>query len=111
MFLGIDAGSTFTKVTLIDAGLTILFQRKFRTNPDLPEILQETIQNLKIQWGSFEMGICGYGQDLVPQNATRMTELKALSQAFHHYLPSIKTIFDVGGQDIKVLKMENGRIS
>ena len=51
----------------------------------------------------------GYGRHLLSENfgAQRVTEIKACARGAHHLFPSCRTILDVGGQDCKVIRLND----
>ena len=53
------------------------------------------------------LGATGYGRDLVPEAAARATEVTCQALGVHHLRPDVATIFDIGGQDSKVLRLDD----
>ncbi|MDD7736398.1 MAG: acyl-CoA dehydratase activase [Bacillales bacterium] len=113
-YLGIDAGSTTLKVVLIDKDDNIRFEKYLTNNGNPVEVLKNILTeiyelkpNIKIN------GACstGYGEDLM-RNAFSLdggiVETMAHLKAAQHFNPKVDFIIDIGGQDIKCFKIENG---
>ncbi len=114
VYLGIDAGSTTTKLVLMGADHEILysFYDSNKGNPlqsvidatsDLYEILPEKV---KIR----QSGITGYGESLI-KAALKIDvgeiETVAHYRAAREFLPDVDFILDIGGQDMKCMKIKN----
>ena len=116
-WLGIDCGSTTTKLALISEDKKILysFYASNQGNPvervcsQLKEIYKLTGSRIKI-CGS---AVTGYGEELI-KNAFRvdegLVETIAHFTAARHFRPNVDFILDIGGQDIKCFKIRNGAI-
>ncbi len=114
-FLGIDCGSTTTKIVLISENADILysFYGSNMGNPvdlvkeKLIDMYKKTKANIK---GS---AVTGYGEDLI-KNAFHIdagiVETMAHFKAAKHFNPNVSFIIDIGGQDIKCFKIKNNSI-
>ncbi|MSR89959.1 2-hydroxyacyl-CoA dehydratase [Inconstantimicrobium porci] len=116
-FLGIDAGSTTTKVTLVSEEDKILYSH-YGSNDGSP--LNKTIEILKDLYKKLPKGvkiantcITGYGEALI-QAALHVDlgeiETIAHCKAAQHFQPDVDFILDIGGQDMKCLVIKNGVI-
>jgi len=116
-WLGIDCGSTTTKLTLISEDNRILysFYSSNRGNP--VELVKEQLEKIYALCGD-RVTICGsavtgYGEQLI-QAAFRadagVVETIAHYTAAKHFQPNVDFILDIGGQDIKCFKIANGAI-
>ncbi len=116
-WLGIDCGSTTTKLALISENFEILysFYAPNRGNP--VELVRNELEKLYVLCGD-RIRICGcavtgYGEDLV-KSAFRadegLVETIAHYTAARHFRPDVDFILDIGGQDIKCFKIRNGAI-
>nr|WP_307990550.1 acyl-CoA dehydratase activase-related protein [uncultured Niameybacter sp.] len=116
-YLGVDAGSTTTKMVLIGEQEEILFEFYASNEGNPVEIVREQLLNLyEICEGRIEIcasGVTGYGEELIT-NAFKMdfgiVETLAHFSAAHYFEPRVSFILDIGGQDIKCFKVEGGRI-
>ncbi|WP_086348217.1 2-hydroxyacyl-CoA dehydratase [Candidatus Enterococcus clewellii] len=117
-FLGIDAGSTTTKVTLIDEEGNLLFSF-YGNNQGQP--LETTMEVLKDLYSQLPEGVfigksavTGYGEHLI-KNALKVdigeVETMAHYKAADHFQPGVDFILDIGGQDMKAMTIKEGVLS
>ncbi|HEY9190775.1 MAG TPA: BadF/BadG/BcrA/BcrD ATPase family protein [Sulfurovum sp.] len=116
-FLGIDGGSTSSKAVLCDEDGELLLKvyQLSKGNPikDTLELLQKIQAEDPNRFYDIQgLGVTGYAADVLSGalNADAniietIAHMKSAQQAFGE---SINVICDIGGQDIKVLFMENG---
>lgn len=120
-FVGIDSGSTTTKIIAIDEDEKVIFRYYSRNkgNPlkavseGLEEFLREAKHNNKelIIKGSC---VTGYGEDLVKASFNLdygIVETIAHYTAAHKFDPKVSFILDIGGQDMKAIFVDNGTIN
>ncbi|GAU79002.1 2-hydroxyacyl-CoA dehydratase [Fusibacter sp. 3D3] len=117
LFLGIDAGSTTTKVAVVDAQKQLLFSH-YGSNEGNP--LGTTIESLKNLYAMLPEDayiaystVTGYGENLI-KAALKLDhgEIETIAhyKAADYFLPGVDTILDIGGQDMKCLNVHNGII-
>lgn len=116
-YLGIDAGSTTTKLALIttEGGLLYTFYDSNGGNPvgvvleQLKEIYRRFGDRIIIKGSA----ATGYGEDLI-KNAFNidigLVETMAHYKAAASFNPDVDFIIDIGGQDMKCFKIRNGAI-
>ena len=116
-WLGIDAGSTTTKLALItaDGGLLYTYYHSNEGNPvaivleQLKEIYALCGDRIQIKGAA----VTGYGEDLI-KNAFScdlgLVETMAHYKAAAHFRPDVDFIIDIGGQDMKCFKIRNGAV-
>ena len=116
-YLGIDAGSTTTKIALIEphGGLLYTYYHSNQGNPvsivlaQLREIYKLCGSRIKICGAA----VTGYGEDLI-KNAFScdlgLVETVAHYNAAAHFNPDVDFIIDIGGQDMKCFKIRNGAV-
>ncbi len=113
-YLGIDCGSTTTKLVLIDNHGQILFHH-YQSNKGNPaEVIREQLLKLYELCGNrvriVSSCVTGYGEALI-QNAFGvdygLVETVAHFTAARHFSPNVDFIIDIGGQDIKCFKIRN----
>ena len=116
-YLGIDAGSTTTKMALIapDGGLLYTYYHSNQGNPvsvvlpQLKEIYKLCGDRITIKGSA----VTGYGEDLI-KNAFNcdlgLVETVAHYRAAAHFNPEVDFIIDIGGQDMKCFKIRNGAV-
>ena len=116
-FLGIDAGSTTTKLVLIDNEGKLLYSL-YGNNEGNP--LKSVISMLKKMYVEIPntatlrySGVTGYGEKLI-QTALNvdLNEIETIAHytAAKQFEPDVTAIIDIGGQDMKYIKMKNGSI-
>lgn len=116
-YLGIDAGSTTTKLALIapDGGLLYTYYHSNMGNP--VSIVREELTKLYGLMGDRitikGSAVTGYGEDLI-KSAFRcdlgLVETMAHYNAAAHFNPDVDFIIDIGGQDMKCFKIRNGAV-
>ena len=115
--IGIDSGSTTIKLVVIDQNANILFE-SYRPNLGNPiPLVRETLLKLYKNHPGLQIAsvtTTGYGEELV-KNAFHcdrgLVETVAHFTAAKHFLPDVDFIIDIGGQDMKCFKIEDGAIS
>ena len=116
-FIGIDAGSTTTKLIVIDSLGTLLYSL-YGSNEGNP--LNSVIGMLKKLYKIIPStakirfsGVTGYGEKLI-QTALNidLNEIETIAHytAAKQFTPDVTSIVDIGGQDMKYIKMKNGVI-
>lgn len=113
-YLGIDCGSTTTKLVLIGEENQILFHH-YQSNKGNPaDVIREQLTKLYELCGDrvhiVSSAVTGYGEALI-QNAFGvdhgLVETVAHFRAARHFCPEVDFIIDIGGQDIKCFKIRN----
>ncbi len=113
-FIGIDAGSTTTKLVVIDRDKNLRYSdygsnqgNPLKSVTDMLKKLYKQIpKTAKIRY----CGITGYGEKLV-QTALNidLNEIETIAHytAAKEFMPDVTSIVDIGGQDMKYIKMKN----
>ena len=116
-FLGIDAGSTTTKIVLIDTEGSLLYSLydNNKGNPlksvmnMLKKLYAEIPKDVVIRYS----GVTGYGEKLI-QTALNvdLNEIETIAHytAAKKFQPNVTSIIDIGGQDMKYIKLKNNAI-
>ncbi len=116
-YLGIDAGSTTTKVALIDTRGRLLYSY-YGSNQGKPlELCQSILEDIykQLPEGVTIRNSCvtGYGEALIKE-ALQMDigEIETIAhyKAADFFLPGVEFILDIGGQDMKCLRVVDGVI-
>lgn len=116
-FLGIDAGSTTTKAALIDENGTLLYSY-YGSNQGNPmnsavKILKELYSILPPKAVLVNSTVTGYGEGLIKTAlGVDIGEIETIAhyKAADFFMPGVDFILDIGGQDMKCLKVKNGVI-
>jgi (R)-2-hydroxyacyl-CoA dehydratese activating ATPase len=113
-FAGIDIGSTMTKVVIftdkIEAfliGSTGPEHRKLAN-----KVMEEALARAQLKFEDLRYIVAtGYGRINVPFADRQVTEITCHAKGLHHLLPTVKTIVDIGGQDSKGIKINDGKVT
>ncbi len=114
-FLGIDAGSTTTKLALIGNGGELLYSFYDNNKGNPVETAKEALFKLQkiLPQSAKIVRTCstGYGEELL-KTAFSLddgeVETIAHAKAAQYFLPQVDCVLDIGGQDMKCIKMKNG---
>ncbi len=121
-FVGIDGGSTSTKAVLLskDSKRRILAKtyQLSKGNPieDTIEVLQKLERQIRDQGATLKIlgvGTTGYAKDILKDVIgadAALVETVAHTEAGLHFYDDVDVICDVGGQDIKIIILKNGRV-
>ncbi len=117
VFLGIDAGSTTTKAALIDDEKNLLYSY-YTGNEGKPldavmNMLRELYSLLPPKAYIANVTATGYGEGLV--KAAFKADLGEIETMAHYkaaeeFLPGVDFILDIGGQDMKCMRIRDGAI-
>ena len=116
-YLGIDCGSTTTKLVLIGENHQILFNYYSPNKGNPVDVVREQLIKLYELCGDririAGSAVTGYGEALI-LNAFGvdhgLVETMAHFKAARHFEPDVDFIIDIGGQDIKCFKIANNCI-
>lgn len=116
-YLGIDSGSTTTKLALIDDEGALLYTY-YGSNGGNP--LKSTITALEDLYYALppkarivNSTVTGYGESLIKTGLkVDIGEIETIAhyKAAEHFCPGVDFILDIGGQDMKCLKIQDGMI-
>jgi predicted CoA-substrate-specific enzyme activase len=120
-FLGIDIGSTSSKGVVINPESVILSSHTICTKPKhsdgvkiILDLIGQDIKNSLGQEFCREDFFCvgtGYGRSNVYCADKIITEITCHAKGAHYFYPNVKTVIDIGGQDSKVIGVnENGEV-
>jgi len=118
--IGLDGGSTSSKAVLMDESGELLLKAYTlsKGNPiqDAKDLLRDLRDRVHAQGATLEVigfGATGYAADVLEECVradVNVVETIAHMLSATHYFGDVDVICDIGGQDIKVLFMENGDI-
>lgn len=116
-FLGIDAGSTTTKVALVGEDGTLLYKFYSSNNGSplatairaMSEIKEQMTDDSQIVWSCST----GYGEALL--KSAFLLDEGEVETISHYYAaaffePEVDCILDIGGQDMKCIRIKNGTV-
>ncbi len=116
-YLGIDAGSTTTKLVLITPKGELLYQHYCSSMGRPLDIISEKLKEIYTLAGDrikiVSSAVTGYGEDLIKAGLGidhGIVETVAHYKAASFFEPDVDFIIDIGGQDIKCFKIKNKAI-
>ena len=116
-YLGIDCGSTTTKLCLLNENNEILYSYYASNQGNPVEIVREQLTEIYKRCGNritiAGSAVTGYGEELIKHAFSvdlGLVETIAHYTAAKYFEPDVGFILDIGGQDIKCFKIRNGAI-
>ncbi len=109
-FLGIDVGSISTNLALLDEDLNVIDKLYIRTDGKPIKAIQEGLTKIKRAEIS-AVGTTGSARKLAGIVAGAdiiKTEIIAHAVAAQSFVPDVRTILEIGGQDSKIILLRNG---
>jgi len=108
-FAGIDVGSTMTKAVILNEGIIASI-----IGPTGPEqrrlankVMEEALNRAEISFQAITYIVStGYGRINVPFADKQFTEITCHAKGIASLFPKAKTIIDIGGQDVKGIKID-----
>lgn len=117
VYLGIDAGSTTTKVALINDNYELIYSY-YENNEGDPlkkviQILSELYEIIPKDVEIVNSAVTGYGESLIKAALhIDIGEIETMAhyKAADYFLPGVDFVLDIGGQDMKSMGIKNGSI-
>ncbi|MGB1015174.1 MAG: BadF/BadG/BcrA/BcrD ATPase family protein, partial [Nannocystaceae bacterium] len=119
-FIGIDGGSTSSKAVLLgeDGSVMRKVYQLSKGNPivDTKELLadlQEQVESCGATLEVLGVGTTGYAKDIlkdVLRADAAIVETVAHCESALHFYDDVDVVCDVGGQDIKIIILKNGKV-
>lgn len=124
LILGLDIGSTGAKAVVLDAATNDIIWEAYMETRGAPveaaqslchDFLQTSMGNERVCGAS----VTGSGREIVgslltkcygPESVYIQNEIAAHAAGACHYEPRVDTIFEIGGQDAKYIRLEQGRV-
>ncbi len=117
VFVGIDAGSTTAKIVAIDSEGYLLYEN-YRSNKGTPvdtvkDMILDLYSKLPAKTVIRSSGSTGYGEMLIKTAFNLdISEIETMAhyEAANYFLPGVESIIDIGGQDMKYIKIKDGAV-
>ena len=116
-YLGIDCGSTTTKLALIDRDGRLLYTHYASNRGEPVEVILRQLRHIRSLCGDririASSAVTGYGEELIKSAFgvdCGVVETVAHYTAASHFDPDVDFILDIGGQDIKCFRIKDGAI-
>ena len=113
---GIDIGSTTSKCVVMEdgqniVGTSLLVGGIGTKSPELA--VSQALENAGVTWDDLTAtAATGYGRNRYEGADYNVSELSCHGLGAHHTFPTVRTIIDIGGQDAKVISLdEKGRMN
>ncbi len=124
LVLGFDIGSTGSKILAIDrATREIIWEAYVNTNGNpvgaAKQLMQKYVDGPVRKHTLRAVGVTGSGREIVgsllstcygPENVYVLNEIAAHAEGAMHYDDQVDTIFEIGGQDAKYIRLSEGRV-
>lgn len=111
-FVGIDSGSTSTELVAVDKDLNIVKSVMVRTGANAGISAKNALEKADIDIKDIAHIVAtGYGRKNIDFADDNVTEITCHAKGAKHLYNDVKTIIDIGGQDSKVISLdENGKV-
>ncbi|TLD96161.1 2-hydroxyglutaryl-CoA dehydratase [Helicobacter jaachi] len=117
VYIGIDCGSTTTKLAMLDSHNAILYQY-YNSNKGNPvEVISTQLKYIYEHFGDKinikGSAVTGYGEELIKAGFSLdagLVETMAHLKAAKYFNPKVDFIIDIGGQDMKCFYIKNQTI-
>jgi predicted CoA-substrate-specific enzyme activase len=115
-FAGLDIGSTTSKAVLFNEDRVLIsddiIDTKFDREASGKEVLENICKKFGIERSELDaIGITGYGRYSYKDAQTIVPEILCHANGTEFMAPGVKTIIDIGGQDNKVIEVDNGSVT
>ncbi|MDD5772121.1 MAG: acyl-CoA dehydratase activase [bacterium] len=112
--IGIDIGSNTSKGIILRDGKIVaetIFHTAFKETDRGKLVLQKLFKLSSLKKKDINYIVAtGYGRVNVPFADKTVTEITCHAKGMYHLLPKIRTIIDIGGQDCKIIILDNDGI-
>lgn len=111
---GIDAGSRAIKAVLFDSGrremvASGLADQGVEQERLASELFEKLLQQAGVTRSEVSAIVAtGYGRNAIRFADTTVTEITCHARGVHHVVPEARTVIEIGGQDSKVICLEDG---
>lgn len=114
-YVGIDIGSTASKLAILDETKTKILHTKVMpsgwNSKETGEALRDWMKDLGYTRGDVAIIATGYGRVSVPFADRAVTEITCHGKGAHWlFEKDTATVIDIGGQDTKVIVLQNGQV-
>ena len=119
IFVGCDLGSTTGKIVVLDENLSVLGSSIVRSShgpiKTFEKAVEKTAESMGISTEELltkfknegRVVTTGYGRSNLPGYTDEVSEISCHAKGASHLCPSVRTIIDIGGQDMKCIKIKN----
>ncbi len=117
VFLGVDVGAVSTNLVLIDSNGRLVAKQYWYTRGEPVETVRAGLEEMALRVGAgvrvCGVGVTGSGRyfigDFVGSDVV-INEISAQARAALYLDPGVDTVIEIGGQDSKYIRCEQGRV-
>jgi predicted CoA-substrate-specific enzyme activase len=112
IYVGVDVGASRTKTVLLDSEKRLIGHCVKKSGTDLSQMAEVCLESA-LEMASLPRDTVmytvstGYGRKNVSFSNSSRTEIGCHARGAYHYYPMAITVIDIGGQDNKVIKLDN----
>ena len=116
LIAGLDLGSRFSKVVLLDETHTVVARTSVRTRPDFPAVAREALDRAREGLSASEGSIAyvattGFGRHNVPFRDIQITEITCTARGASALVPQAPFVLDIGFQSTRAVRIQEGRVA
>ncbi|MEN1761888.1 acyl-CoA dehydratase activase [Anoxynatronum sibiricum] len=118
LYMGVDVGSVSTNIVVVDEAVNVISSQYIRTNGQPLETVKAGLKTLQRRFPDDGVirgvGTTGSGRQLVGVMLGAdviKNEITAHATATIQFVPDVRTIFEIGGQDSKIIVVENQMVT
>lgn len=109
--LGIDIGSTSSKAVVLENGDKVVARSLYALGAGTSgaaRVIDDLFEKAQLSWDDISYCIAtGYGRQRFEKADEEISELSCHALGMSHLLPGVRTIIDIGGQDVKALSLND----
>lgn len=112
VFVGVDVGASRTKVAILDSQKQLVGWAVEKSGTDFSATADRCLHTALQMAGGDQVSMArtfstGYGRKNVSYSEDTRTEIGCHAKGCYHYFPFAITVIDIGGQDNKVIKLDD----
>lgn len=112
IFIGVDVGASRTKVAILDPDKKLIGRAVRKSGTDFAVSAEICLKSALKMANAIESDIVktvstGYGRRNVSFSQETKTEISCFAKGCYFYFPIAVTIIDIGGQDNKIIKIDD----
>lgn len=117
LFLGVDVGSVSTNIVILDEKNNVIEKNYVRTKGNPIKVLTELMKKIEKKYDNKDIkgvGATGSGRNLaniILGADIVKNEITAHAIAAINFIPKVKTILEIGGQDSKIILIDNSIVT
>ncbi len=109
--MGVDSGSTSTDAVIVDGEGNVVASQILPTGAKATRsarmVMDMVMKKAGLAADDLTLTVAtGYGRDSIPDADTQITEITCHARGARVLAPDVRTIIDIGGQDSKVIKLD-----